>query len=207
MIDDDSFMRRNRKRDTNLEAVAVTVLVAGCDYADAATDNAIVMFLQTGYFALDGSACGLRRLASLERHLQWCLHSCLSNASPATSRETMPRRRIVQSGSILARPSNGAPHERLQEVSRTGICAIARFSLVPLPPLCLPPLRRRVAVHAGAEQHHADEFGAEFRLRAHAPAYARRLHCFGLMLFLAGIGCQDVAPIEVTAKVRKIAQL
>ena len=65
----DIFVRRNCKPDTNLEAAAVTVLVAGCDHADAATDDAIVVLLQAGDFALDGGACGLRRLASFESYL------------------------------------------------------------------------------------------------------------------------------------------
>jgi len=47
---------------------------------------------------------------------------------------------------------------------------------VPRTPRRLPAVRRRDAVHAGAEQHHADELGAEFSLRAHAAAHARRLH-------------------------------
>lgn len=69
MIDHDIFVRRNRKPDTNLVAVAVTVLVAGCDHADAATDDVIVVLLQAGYFELDCVARGLRRLASFEGHL------------------------------------------------------------------------------------------------------------------------------------------
>jgi hypothetical protein len=69
MIDRDIFVRWNCKRDMNLETVAVAVLVAGCDYADAATDDAIVVRLQSGYFALDCGAGSLRRLASFESHL------------------------------------------------------------------------------------------------------------------------------------------
>ena len=37
MVDDDVSVWRNCEPDMNLEAVAVTVLVAGCDHADAAT--------------------------------------------------------------------------------------------------------------------------------------------------------------------------
>jgi hypothetical protein len=47
---------------------------------------------------------------------------------PGYLAETMPRRRIVQPGSILARSCNGTLHVSLVEVSRSGICAIARGS-------------------------------------------------------------------------------
>src|SRR3984893_1105801 len=69
MIDHDIFVRRNCKANMNLETAAVAGLVAGRDHAEAATDDAIVVSLQAGYFALDGGARGLRRLAPLESHL------------------------------------------------------------------------------------------------------------------------------------------
>lgn len=78
MIDYDIFVRRNCKRDVNLEAVAVTVLVARCDHTDATADDAMIVRLQSLDFTFDCGAHGLRWLASFEIHLQWYLHNCLS---------------------------------------------------------------------------------------------------------------------------------
>jgi hypothetical protein len=78
VVDENVFVRRNCKPDMDLEPGTVTVLVTRCDHSYAASDDAMIVFLQPGYLTVDYGAHSLRRLGSFERHLQWDLHNGLS---------------------------------------------------------------------------------------------------------------------------------
>ena len=78
VVDENVFVRRNCKPDMDLEAGAVTVLVTRCDHSYAASDDAMIVFLQPVCLTIDYGAHGLRRIGPFERHLQWDLHNGLS---------------------------------------------------------------------------------------------------------------------------------
>ena len=78
VVDENVFVRRNCKPDTDLEPGTVTVLLTRRDHSYAASDDAMIVFLQPVYLMIDYGARGLRRLGSFERHLQWDLHNGLS---------------------------------------------------------------------------------------------------------------------------------
>jgi hypothetical protein len=78
VVDENVFVRRNCKPDMDLEAGTVTVLLTRCDHSYAASDDAMIVFLQPVYLTIDYGADRVRRLGSFERHLQWDLHNGLS---------------------------------------------------------------------------------------------------------------------------------
>jgi hypothetical protein len=52
-VDENVFVRRNCKPDMDLERATVTVLVTRCDHSYAASDDAMIVFLQLGYLTID----------------------------------------------------------------------------------------------------------------------------------------------------------
>ena len=78
VIDYDVFVRWNGKRDVDMEAGAVMVFVARCDYSYAASNDMAIVLFQPLYFTFDRNAHGLRRIGSFKSHLQWNLHDNLS---------------------------------------------------------------------------------------------------------------------------------
>ena len=78
MIDYDVFVRRNGKRDVDMEAGAVMVFVTRCDYCYVASNDVAIVLFQPLHFAFDRSARRLRRIAPFKSHLQWDLHDNLS---------------------------------------------------------------------------------------------------------------------------------
>jgi len=68
VVDDNIFVRRNCKPDMDLEPRTVTMLPARRDHSHAASDNAMIVFLQPVYLTIDYGARGLRRLDSFIRH-------------------------------------------------------------------------------------------------------------------------------------------
>jgi hypothetical protein len=78
VVDENVFVRRNCKPDMDLKPGAVTVLVTRRDDSDAASDDAMIVFLQPIYLMIDYGAHSLRRLNSFERHFQWDLQDSLS---------------------------------------------------------------------------------------------------------------------------------
>jgi hypothetical protein len=71
-------VRWNGKRDVDMEAGAVMVFVARCDYSYAASNDMAIVLFQPLYFTFDRNAHGLRRIGSFKSHLQWDLHDNLS---------------------------------------------------------------------------------------------------------------------------------
>ena len=78
MIDYDGLAPWNGKRDVDMEAGAVMVFVARCDYSYAASNDVAIVLFQPLYFTFDRSTRRLGRIASLKDHLQWDLHDDLS---------------------------------------------------------------------------------------------------------------------------------
>jgi hypothetical protein len=78
VVDENVFVRRNCKPDMDLKPGTVTMLVARRDHSYAASNDAIIVFLQSIYLMIDYGAHSLRRLSSFERHFQWDLHGSLS---------------------------------------------------------------------------------------------------------------------------------
>lgn len=78
VIDYDGFVPWNGKRDVDMEAGAVMVFVARCDYSYAASNDVTIVVFQPLYFTFDRNAHGLRRIGSFKSHLQWGLHDNLS---------------------------------------------------------------------------------------------------------------------------------
>ena len=78
VVDENVFVRRNCKPDMDLEPGTVTVLLTRRDHSYAASDDAMIVFLQPVYLTIDYGAHSLRRLGSFERHLQWNLRIGLS---------------------------------------------------------------------------------------------------------------------------------
>ena len=78
VVDENVFVRRNCKPDMDLEPGTVTVLLTRRDHSYAASDDAMIVFLQPVYLTIDYGAHSLRRLGSFKRHLQWDLHNGLS---------------------------------------------------------------------------------------------------------------------------------
>ena len=91
VIDYDAFVRWNCKRDTDIEAAAVTVFVARCDHSDPASNEVAIVLFQPLYFAFDRRAHSRRRVGSFKRHLQWDLHDDLSVAATSLTK-THPQR-------------------------------------------------------------------------------------------------------------------
>ena len=69
MIDYDGFVRWNGKRDVDMEAGAVMVFVARCDYSYATSNDVAIVLFQPRYLAFDRNAHGLRRIGSFKSHL------------------------------------------------------------------------------------------------------------------------------------------
>lgn len=78
VIDYDIFVRWNGKRDVDMEAGAVMVLMARCDHCHVASNNVAIVLFQPFYFAFDRSARRLGGIAPFKSHLQWDLHVDLS---------------------------------------------------------------------------------------------------------------------------------
>src|ERR1700722_8520752 len=78
VIDNDVFVGRDRHPDADLEAGAVSVLVARGDHGDAGSDDVSIMCLQPLDFVLNRGAYSLRRLGSFKGQLQRDLHKGLS---------------------------------------------------------------------------------------------------------------------------------
>ena len=78
VVDENVFVRRNCKPDMDLEPGTVTVLVTRRDHSCAASDDAMIEFLQPIYLLIDYGAYSLRRLDSFEHHFQWNLYNGLS---------------------------------------------------------------------------------------------------------------------------------
>jgi hypothetical protein len=78
VIDNDGFVRRNCKRDVDMEDIAVTVFVARCNHNYAASNDMAIVFFQPLNFSLDRSARSLRRIGSFKSYLQRDLHDSLS---------------------------------------------------------------------------------------------------------------------------------
>ena len=78
VIDYDGFVPGNGKRDVDMEAGAVMVFVARCDYSYAASNDVTIVLFQPLYFMFDRNAHGVRRIGSFKSHLQWDLHDNLS---------------------------------------------------------------------------------------------------------------------------------
>ena len=94
MIDYDGFVRWNGKRDVDMEAGAVMVFVARCDYSYAASDDVAIVLFQPLYFTFDRNAHGVRRIGSFKSHLQWDLHDDLSVTANLLT--TIHQRRIEE---------------------------------------------------------------------------------------------------------------
>ena len=77
-VDENVFVGRNCEPDMDLERATVTMLMTRCDHSYAASDDAVIVFLQPVYLTVDYGAHSVRRLGSFERHLQWDLHDNLS---------------------------------------------------------------------------------------------------------------------------------
>ena len=81
VVDYDVFVRRNCKPNVDIEAGAVMVLVTRCDNSYAATDDMMIVFLQSFYLTFDRRSHGVRRLGPFKSHLNWNLHSDLSSST------------------------------------------------------------------------------------------------------------------------------